>query len=77
MDSYHRRPPKHDSRTGRDCQFCSQHDPNFRQRNEVDRSVVSEVGDTAAAHFSEDGYLCHRMLELKMRFGFVALRNAA
>ena len=69
MDSYHRKPSKHDSRTGRDCRFCGQFDADFSSRNQLDRTVIAEVGDTASAHVTEDGYLRHRMVELRTRFG--------
>lgn len=69
MDSYHRKPSKHDSRTGRDCRFCVRFDANFTTRNQLDRMVISEAGDAASAHITEEGYLRHRILELRTRFG--------
>jgi hypothetical protein len=69
MDLVHRKQQQKDTRTGRDCRFCHQLDPEFGSRTPMDRWVVSELDDTASAHLSEDGYVKHRMLEMAMRFG--------
>jgi hypothetical protein len=65
MERLHLRPLP-DTRTGRDCQFC-QHDPEFENRNPIDRLVSSKQNDTAAVHMTENGYVLHRMLELQAR----------
>lgn len=62
MDSYHRQIPPRDSRTGRDCKFCSQFDPEFSKRNPVDRWV--ELDDSATSHITENGHVRHRIFEI-------------
>lgn len=69
MDFVHRKPQQKDFRMGRDCQFCSHHDPEFSSRKLIDRLVTAKLDDTASAHVTEDGYVKHRMLELTTRFG--------
>jgi hypothetical protein len=64
MDLFHRELQGHDTRTGRECQFCSGLDPDFAKRDPLDRLVVSNLNDTAAAHLTEDGYVRHRIAEL-------------
>jgi hypothetical protein len=63
----HQRPAHDHPRTGRDCQFCQNSDPNFRKRNPLDRLVVSNASDNAASHMTENGYVEHRMLEIQVR----------
>jgi hypothetical protein len=65
MDSYHRQLLRRDSRTGRDCKFCLQFDPEFAKRNPIDRSVQEDQEDSAAAHLSEDGHVRHRIFEIR------------
>ena len=66
MDHHHK--PKHDdTRTGRDCRFCQNRDPNFANRDPLDRLVTSKVNDTAGAHMTENGYVQHRVLEIGIR----------
>jgi len=62
--------PLQDIRTGRDCEFCRQSDPEFEKRTPLDRLVRSERNDTATAHMSENGYVKHRLLEMDVRVGF-------
>ena len=50
---------------GRECDFCKQFDSEFSQRKQVDRLVGGNMADSAAAHFTEDGHVRHRLLELK------------
>ena len=69
MDFIHRKPQQQDFRMGRECQFCSHNDPEFSGRKPIDRLVTAKLEDTAAAHITEDGYVKHRLLELKTRFG--------
>jgi hypothetical protein len=69
MDFVHRKPQQKDFRMGRECQFCSHHDPEFGNRKPIDRLVTAKLDDTAAAHITEDGYVKHRLLELRTRFG--------
>lgn len=71
MDLFHRKYQGIDTRTGRDCQFCRQADPDFAKRKPMDRLVQSD--DIASAHLTEDGYVKHRIAELmkKRPFRFV------
>ena len=62
MDSYHRQIQRRDPRSGRDCQFCSQFDPDFAKRNPIDRWV--DVGDSANSHLTENGHVQHRIFEI-------------
>jgi len=67
MDLFHRNLQGKDTRTGRDCQFCYRVDPDFIKRGLMDRLVLSQLDDTAAAHLTEDGYVKHRIAELLKR----------
>jgi hypothetical protein len=62
MDAYHRENPPRDSRTGRDCKFCLRFDPDFAQRDLIDRWV--ELDDSARSHISENGHVRHRLFEI-------------
>jgi hypothetical protein len=64
MDRFHRRSEHADTRTARDCGFCSALDPDFASRRPIDRMVVPKLDDTASAHLTEDGYVKHRIVEL-------------
>jgi len=64
MDSYHRQPIGKDYRTGRDCQFCRQFDPNFAKRSPIDRSVQEDLEDSANSHISENGHVQHRISQI-------------
>ena len=64
MDPLHRKTPAYDPKIGRDCQFCRNFDPQFGERKPLDRRVLETMGDTAAAHLTEDGYVKHRIAEL-------------
>jgi len=64
MDPYHRKSDSKDTPTGRDCQFCYRADPDFTKRDPMDRLVLPNLEDSAAAHLTEDGYVRHRIAEL-------------
>ena len=67
MDSFHRRPQEQDTRTGHDCRFCKIADPEFGKRDPLDRLVYSELNNSATSHLTENGYVWHRMLEIRGR----------
>jgi hypothetical protein len=67
MDILHRKPPKTDTKMGRDCQFCRRQDPNIIHRHPMDRLVSDKSEDTASTHITEDGYVKHRMVEVTAR----------
>ncbi len=54
-----------DTRSSRPCEFCRELDPQFRQRRPVDQMVATSRKAVASAHLTEDGYVRHRMLELR------------
>ncbi len=54
-----------DTRSSRPCEFCRELDPHFPQRRPLDQVVASNRKASASAHFTEDGYVRHRMLELR------------
>ncbi len=54
-----------DTRSSRPCEFCREFDPKFRERRPLDQMVATNRRATASAHLTEDGYVCHRMLELR------------
>jgi len=56
-----------DTRTGQDCEFCRDFDPNFEIRETPDRLVTPRGNNTAAAHLTENGYVQHRALEIRIR----------
>lgn len=67
MDLFHRQHTHTDSRSGRECRFCSTMDPDFASRRPIDRMVVPKLEDSASAHLTEDGYVKHRIAELIKR----------
>jgi hypothetical protein len=67
VDLFHRQPEHTDTRSGRECSFCSTMDPDFASRRPIDRMVVHKLEDTASAHLTEDGYVRHRIAELMKR----------
>jgi hypothetical protein len=69
MDRLHRKPQPKETRTGHDCQFCRQFDPEFGRRDPMDRLVCPELKDTAVAHLTENGHIKNRLLEIGMRMG--------
>jgi hypothetical protein len=54
-----------DARSSRLCEFCREFDPQFRERHPIDQMVVCSRKAIASAHLTEDGYVRHRMLELR------------
>lgn len=54
-----------DTRSSRPCEFCRELDPHFPQRRPLDQVVASSRKASASAHLTEDGYVRHRMLELR------------
>jgi len=54
-----------DTRSGRPCEFCRELDMQFPQRRPLDQMVASSRKASASAHLTEDGYVRHRMLELR------------
>jgi hypothetical protein len=54
-----------DTRSSRPCEFCQEFDPQFTQRRPSDQMVVSTRRATASSHLTEDGYVRHRILELR------------
>ena len=54
-----------DTRSSRPCEFCREFDPQFHQRGPLDQMVAGRREAVASAHLTEDGYVRHRMLELR------------
>jgi hypothetical protein len=54
-----------DTKSSRPCEFCRDLDPQFRQRSPLDQMVATSRKAVASAHLTEDGYVRHRMLELR------------
>ncbi|MGO9865051.1 MAG: hypothetical protein ACLPLR_15695 [Terriglobales bacterium] len=54
-----------DTRSSRLCEFCRELDPHFPQRRPADQMVTTSHKATASAHVTEDGYVRHRMIELR------------
>lgn len=54
-----------DTRSSRPCEFCREFDPHFPNRQPLDQMVVSARKAVAASHLTEDGYVRHRILELR------------
>lgn len=52
-------------RSSRPCEFCRDLDPQFRDRHPLDQMVAGSRKAIASAHLTEDGYVRHRMLELR------------
>ncbi len=65
-----------DTRSSRPCEFCREFDPQFPQRRAQDQMVVTTRKAVASAHLTEDGYVRHRILELR-RIGSRTPLNAA
>ena len=63
MDCFHRQLTL-DTRTGRICSFCKQMDRDSSRRDPLDQLVKDS--DTAGGHITEEGYLRHRIAELKI-----------
>jgi len=54
-----------DTRSSRPFEFCRELDPEFRDRRPLDQMVACSRRATASSHLTEDGYVRHRMLELR------------
>lgn len=54
-----------DTRSSRPCEFCRDLDPQFPQRRPLDQVVARSRKAIASAHLTEDGYVRHRLLELR------------
>lgn len=54
-----------DTRSSRPCEFCKQFDPQFIERRPLDQMVISTRKAVASSHITEDGYVRHRILELR------------
>ena len=54
-----------DTPSSRPCEFCRELDPQFPQRRPLDQMVAASRKANASAHLTEDGYVRHRMLELR------------
>jgi hypothetical protein len=54
-----------DTRSSRPCEFCRELDPQFLYRRPLDQMVTSSRKAIASAHLTEDGYVRHRMIELR------------
>ncbi|MFY9904023.1 MAG: hypothetical protein WAM43_04285 [Terriglobales bacterium] len=54
-----------DTRSSRPCEFCRELDPQFRDRRPLDQMVATSRKAAASSHLTEDGYVRHRMLELR------------
>ena len=67
MDFVHREKQISNTITSRECQFCSRMDPDFPNRNPVDKLIHSRSHETASAHLTEEGHVRHRILEVKER----------
>lgn len=62
---YHRKSSKHDTRSAHPCAFCQLSDPDFSARKAVDQMIVCGQTESARAHLTEEGFLRHRMAELR------------
>lgn len=56
---------RYDTRSHRPCEFCRDFDPQFPKRHPLDQMVATSRKAIASAHLTEDGYVRHRMLELR------------
>jgi len=54
-----------DTCSSRPCEFCREFDPQFRERRPLDQMVARSRKAIASAHLTEDGYVRHRVLELR------------
>ena len=65
-----------DTRSSRPCEFCRELDADFLRRRPSDQMVATTRKATASAHLTEDGYVRHRILELRRMSSHVPV-NAA
>ena len=54
-----------DTRSSRQCEFCRDMDPQFPDRSPIDQMVMTSRRPVASAHLTENGYVRHRILELR------------
>lgn len=54
-----------DTRSSRPCEFCRELDPQFPNRRPLDQMVATTRKATASSHLTEDGYVRHRLLDLR------------
>ena len=54
-----------DTRSSRPCEFCRELDSEFSRRSPLDQMIATARQPTASAHLTEDGYVRHRILELR------------
>jgi hypothetical protein len=73
---HHALPSRFDARAGRPCEFCQQLDPQFPGRKPLDQMVARGRKASASAHLSEDGYVRHRVLEIRKLVGHLPLTAA-
>jgi hypothetical protein len=52
-------------RSCKPCEFCKKLDPQFPERHPLDQMVGASRRSTASAHLTEDGYVRHRILEVR------------
>ena len=65
-----------DTRSSRPCEFCQELDPQFHHRRPLDQMIASRRKAVASAHLTEDGYVRHRILELRQYASRPALAAA-
>lgn len=63
---YHREANKHEIRSSHLCAFCQLSDPGFTARKTVDQMILCGMRESARAHVTEEGFLRHRMAELRL-----------
>ena len=63
---YHRQATKHETRSAHMCSFCQLTDPGFNTRKAVDQVILCGMLESARAHVTEEGFLRHRMAELRL-----------
>src|SRR5258708_38697950 len=54
-----------DTRSSRPCEFSREFDPQFPERRPLDQMAATTRKPIPSAHLTEDGYVRHRMLELR------------
>jgi len=54
-----------DTRSSRPCEFCQELDPHFHHRRPLDQMIAYTRKPVASAHLTEDGYVRHRIVELR------------
>jgi MinD superfamily P-loop ATPase len=65
-----------DTRSSRLCEFCREQDPQFAGRRPLDQMVAMSRSAVASAHLTEDGYVRHRMLEIRQKVERLAVTAA-